>query len=82
MVPGWGMQLRARVQSWVKAATGSQVGPVKVVLAGVVQSTWNLNTFRGCSTVEEVVGRACRRQRWDRRGRRGEGAVACAELLS
>ena len=40
VVPGWGTQFWVVVQSCVKAATaGWRV--VKVVLEGVVQSTWN-----------------------------------------
>ena len=35
------MQLRVVGHNCVKAATVKAVGPVKVELAGVVQSTWN-----------------------------------------
>src|SRR5947208_1119523 len=43
VVPGWGMQLREPPHMpESNVATVRLVGPVQVVLAGVVQSTWNL----------------------------------------
>ncbi len=45
LVPAWGMQVPP-LHASVKAATGTSVGPVKVELAGVVQSTWNFHTPR------------------------------------
>src|SRR5258708_27112573 len=45
VVRDWGVQV-APPQSVEKAATGMTVGPVKVELAGVAKSTWNLKRFR------------------------------------
>src|SRR5258708_8409156 len=45
VVPDCGMQVPPP-QSVEKAATGMTVGPVKVELAGVAKSTWNLKRFR------------------------------------
>src|ERR1700674_1701394 len=39
-------QYPVALHNGVKAATGINVGPVKVVFAGVVKSTWNLNISR------------------------------------
>src|SRR5262249_39027842 len=43
LVPGCGIQVPPR-QASEKAAVGRTVGPVNVLLAGVVQSTWNFQT--------------------------------------
>src|SRR5258708_38252015 len=45
VVPDCGMQVPPP-QSVENAATGMTVGPVKVELAGVAKSTWNLKRFR------------------------------------
>src|SRR5205807_1699792 len=45
VVPLWGMQVPP-LQASAKAGTVISVGPEKVELAGVVQSTWNFHSAR------------------------------------
>src|SRR3954468_16486223 len=45
VVFGWGTQFEP-LHARLNAATGTDVGPVSVVFAGVAQSTWNRHTLR------------------------------------
>ena len=56
MVPLWGMQVPPP-QAWLKALTARLVGPVRVLFAGVVQSTWNLKYARLFAVLERPTSK-------------------------
>src|SRR5260370_39394867 len=53
--PDWGMQVPPSPHASLKAAVVKVVGPVNVLLAGMAQATWNLQT----ATWFEAKGGRC-----------------------